>query len=109
LKVTTDDRKDDDWIVLTGDARRCRQARHGFELLRRGLVAAVGRQIRAPGATALEAVQGAGLEPGAIDLVVTTGGSSLIPACHRTHRPLPRLSARMCQGCDSPALRVIRR
>ena len=40
----------------------------------------MGPQIRAAGATALEAVQSAGLEPGAIDLVVTTGGSSLIPA-----------------------------
>jgi hypothetical chaperone protein len=49
-------------------------------LTRDEFVAAVGPQLRAAGATALEAVQSAGLEPGAMDLVVTTGGSSLIPA-----------------------------
>jgi hypothetical chaperone protein len=49
-------------------------------LTRDEFVAAAGPQLRAAAATAGEAVTKAGLEAGEINLIVTTGGSSLIPA-----------------------------
>jgi len=49
-------------------------------LTRDEFVAAIGPQMRSAAATAEEAVRNAGLTPDEINLVVTTGGSSLIPA-----------------------------
>ncbi len=62
-------------------------------LTREQFQAAIGAHLRAARDCVLAAVERAGCEPGAIDIVVTTGGSSLIPAFRQMLiEALPRAS-----------------
>jgi hypothetical chaperone protein len=72
-------------IALSSDeTASVRLQRHGIdvrqEITRPEFEAAVAAQVRAARACALEAVARAGCDPEEISLVITTGGSSLIPA-----------------------------
>ena len=61
------------------------------ELLRHEFEAAIGAQVRAARDTTLGVVEQAGCDPEELELVITTGGSSLIPAFRRMlHDTLPR-------------------
>ena len=63
------------------------------EVTRAEFEAAIALQLRAARKCALEAIERAGCAPEQIDVVITTGGSSLIPAFRAAlHEALPRAS-----------------
>jgi len=73
--------------LSTGETGEVRLQRNGIdiaqEITRSEFEAAVAAQVRAAHACALDAVVQAGCDPEEIGLVITTGGSSLIPAFRR--------------------------
>ena len=63
----------------------------GHPISRPEFEAAIGGQVRAARECTLDVVQRSGCEPDELDLVITTGGSSLIPAFrHALEEALPR-------------------